>query len=109
MATKTGELPDDMKGACLVLMLFGIPFSILAGGWAVSILWAWFLVPLGLPPISWATAAGLKLLVYYCTYTPIYYGEDKRTETQKMGACIAGLYLGPFVYLASGWVLRFFL
>jgi hypothetical protein len=32
------------------------------GGFALAVLWLWFMVPLGLPAITYAHAAGLQLL-----------------------------------------------
>lgn len=43
-------------------LAMAMPFLLLYWGWAVAMLWAWFAVPLGAPPITAAEAGGAMLL-----------------------------------------------
>lgn len=39
-----------------------LTFLAMWGGFVLSVLWSWFLVPLGLPAITWLQASGLLLI-----------------------------------------------
>lgn len=61
LTSTEGKLIAGMAGiplAMLVIAVF-IPWY----GFAVSVLWRWFVVPLGAPEITWAHAAGLSLIL----------------------------------------------
>ena len=51
------------------VLLFIVTLALVAAagiplwGWAVAKLWLWFVVPLGLMPLSWAHAYGLATLI----------------------------------------------
>lgn len=44
-------------------VILGITFVFILRGFVLSILWAWFLVPLGVPPIGIAGAIGVTLMI----------------------------------------------
>jgi hypothetical protein len=49
----------------ILLVVIGISAAILVNGFVISTLWAWFLVPLGLPQIGIIHAAGISILASY--------------------------------------------
>ena len=55
------ENPRSVLGAALVLLVAAPPLR----AWAVSALWAWFVVPLGVPQIGMAHALGLVMLLQF--------------------------------------------
>ena len=58
-------------GAIRILIIWLIARSAL-DGWALSVLWGWFLVPtLGLPDLSFIQATGIAIIVEFLTYQHI--------------------------------------
>lgn len=47
----------------IIVILVLTVLSVLAGAWALSTLWAWFIVPIGFPAIGWAHAYGIMMLL----------------------------------------------
>lgn len=81
--------------AMLVLAIF-IPWY----GFAVSVLWRWFVVPLGAPEITWAHAAGLSLIL-----------GSMRSRLENRGNPPGGVQwamyiLWPAIALAIGFILK---
>ena len=66
-------------------------------GWAIAKLWLWFVVPLGLAPLSWAHAYGLGLLVSLTTHQ----SNDAENST---GTLIARAIISPLVFVFIGWI-----
>ena len=56
------ETEVEAAYAIAVGMLLLFPQGVLRG-WVLSRLWAWFLVPIGVPRISWAIGAGIVMMV----------------------------------------------
>lgn len=91
--------------------ILSLPFTIPLRGWALSMLWAWFLVPLGAPPLSVAQACGVSLLVAYLTYT-IDTAEQLATAEQKQSLAATRLcaaWLTPPLIVGFGAVIRWWL
>ena len=66
---------DDVSGweiAVMILLMF--PLALFTG-WALSLMWAWFVVPLGAPSLSAPHAAGLAILLKLVT--PKSKGDSK--------------------------------
>ena len=53
----------------LITILSGLAVAVL-GAFALSTVWGWFMVPVGLPAISMLTAYG-AMLVITCLFTPL--------------------------------------
>lgn len=49
--------------APIIVGLVALPFTIALRGWAISYLWLWFVVPLGVVPIGIAHACGISVIV----------------------------------------------
>jgi hypothetical protein len=61
----TDELKSDPKPIGVIDLLFWLmvltpPMALLLG-WAVSLIWSWFVVPLGVAPVGVLHAAGMAL------------------------------------------------
>jgi hypothetical protein len=97
------------------IVFLGIPLGFAAGiygGFAISKLWSWFVVPLGLPPITIAHAIGLSALVNLFKNL----GDSTKNETADVEAktrefwiCITALYLAYSVALLVGYVAHKFM
>lgn len=86
-------------------------FATIANGWALSILWAWFVVPtFSLPSLSVPAAMGIVLTAQ------LIYRTDPSTEKYKdMGGWELAVTIGaaalaaPAAAVGFGWLVRQFL
>lgn len=69
-------------------------------GFVLSILWGWFAVPLGLPPIGIAWAIGVATVVGMLAGS---YSEDKEDKDDGWKKVIV-LFVAPLIALGVGWV-----
>lgn len=86
-------------------MAIAAPFAILLNGYALSVLWAWFMVPVfHLPEIGIAQASGISLVVGMMTHqvTPV----DKEREWWEEPITILGR---PLIALLLGAIWKSFL
>lgn len=90
--------------AVLVLFL-SLPFITLLNGWALQLLWGWFIVPVfALAPLSIGAAIGLSMVVSYLTYQ-YSLSSDAKTQAELLGATVA-LFVRPVFAVAFGWVVQ---
>lgn len=87
----------------LATLFIAIPLMIVWGGFALSVLWGWFIVPLGLPPIGIAMAAGLMLTVSFIRSKCRDDDGDKNYERIIHG------FAAPVFALAFGWIISRFM
>lgn len=91
-------------GAGLVVMLtFGVWASALRAV-VLMVLWRWFLVPLGAPPIGIATAWGLGLIAMLLLPTPD--PADEPDALEYAVRLIAASVTGSVIALATGWIVQ---
>ena len=80
------------------------------GGFAASVLWGWFVVPLGVPEVSMLHAVGLMLalraLVGFSGKPQPDKPEDKMVALRALGRVLAVATVAPGAALAVGWVVR---
>lgn len=93
------------------LSIAGIVIAAILNGWALSIIWGWFVVPLfGLPSLSVPAAIGLALTLNLFV-RPEY--DEKRYQNSDLaeitGALIGKGLLGPLVVLGLGWIVKQFI
>lgn len=91
---------DFLSVVGLLVMLF---LAVIASGGVMSILWMWFLVPLGLPAISVAHAIGLSLL------SSLLIGRGNVTKHEDMGVAIGTAIGTLIVTLGLGWLVHLFM
>jgi len=87
----------------IVLAILAIAGLVAWWAYAVSILWTWFVVPLGLKSISVAHAYGLTLVVSALMSSRglnIDGTKDKSAYKNQVGFAI----IGPAVLLLFGWI-----
>ncbi len=79
--------------------------SCLWNGYALSILWKWFMVPgLGLPPLSLGYSIGVALVVGYLT------SHAKQADADQSWTFIFVFALiKPAVALLTGWIVTLFM
>ena len=110
MATTDKKAPDvvDALAGC-ALALAAVPFLIALRAWTLSVLWAWFAVPLGCPPIGVAHAAGLVGVLGFLFFNPVRPTKDKPDGIGAVAwvALMLGAHVGvAALALSVGWVLQ---
>lgn len=96
----------------LALFVIGLVFfGVVIRGWALSTLWAWFLVPIGLPAIGIATALGISVIIGLFT---VHLNNDKikvdkNSSSDMIGTIIAKAIGGPLVSVFIGWIITLFM
>lgn len=80
------------------------------GGFAASVLWGWFVVPLGVPEVPMLHAVGLMLalraLAGFSGKPQPDKTEDKMAALRKLGHLLGVATIAPALALAVGWVVR---
>lgn len=93
-----------------LLALIVTPFAYIVNGWALSILWDWFVTSVfDVPSLNVPIAIGLSIVIGYLTAsTP---DLDKKTESKSEGefvqsVCTSVMYsfLRPLIILGVGWI-----
>jgi hypothetical protein len=106
---------DTILTCCLAALLVPILLvaSSLLRGWALSVLWGWFVVPFfHLPPLSIVLAIGLGLVVGMFkgnTNTDIYNKETNKTDWTKTLTLCAGIFLSPLLSVGIGYIVKMFM
>ena len=96
-----------LVGLASFLGVFALVF-IISGfirGWALSVLWNWFAVPLfGLPALTVWAAYGLVLLLHvaYVVYIPV---KDERSDKEKVVGFFGAL-VQPLIGVLLGWFVK---
>jgi hypothetical protein len=93
--------------ALIVLVLF-LSFAILTyilNGWALSLLWYWFVVPFGIPEIGISWAIGLGILFSLLTN----HNEPKKNDETDNGKLSAFAVVRPLLAVAVGYIVHSFM
>lgn len=90
-----------------IIGLIAIMFlSALLGGYTLSVVWGWFIVPtFGLPILNIPSAIGIALVVGYMTKS---YDNKKSEDDEIIGAIITA-FIRPFMVLGIGWIVLQFM
>jgi hypothetical protein len=94
--------------AALLVMCGSLVVTFLLWGWAGSVLWAWFVVPLGAAEISMWHAAGLRVLVSLVTSRKRGDGAERDNLTAALEGFAAAVLI-PLLALGFGWVAKAFM
>ena len=80
-------------------------------GYALAVLWAWFIVPtFGCVSLTVPAAIGMAMTVSYLTHRITREdAEDKRALTEKLGWGIAAAIIKPSMALLFGFVVKSFM
>jgi hypothetical protein len=91
--TKPTENPTSTEISLLVFI--ASIFYVLFNGYVISVLWRWFAVPLGIPPISVVHGIGIDLLVGLLVFKAI---DLNASADDRLKVAFA-----PVVTLAIAW------
>ena len=84
------------------VLLFVIASSL--EGLVLSFLWEWFVVPLGLRPVSVLHAIGICVLLDFITY---HYYDYKKSEEIGLAGSLSYILIRPVVAMAVGALVHF--
>lgn len=94
----------------LAIFLAAIVIGSIMNGWALSVLWTWFIVPIFKWPIlSIAQAVGLGMVVSFLTRHSINTDDTSKDMTDAVGAVIANSAIYPVLVVGIGWIVTVFL
>ena len=79
-----------------------IPITAISHGLAMTLLWGWFLVPMGLPPINVAQAIGVSSALFFARTVPVIYKDIKVDSDASAFAQI----VVPWVCVLVGYVAK---
>lgn len=91
-----------------------VPIEILLGGWVLSVLWGWFIVPtFGAPALNIVPAIGLSVMIRVCLTQRVSGGESDAgmVKDGKM-VRVARAIVPPAVLLYClfiGWIVHLFM
>ena len=95
-------------GSFVVAVIFVVPLGIynyIVYGWALTMLWGWFAVPLfHVPALNIAQAIGISMIIRLFTPMPEDKGEEDKRETAKKVIDTVIALLVPFTTVGIGWV-----
>ena len=86
-----------------------IVLSVIMNGWAISTLWAWFVVPIfALPTLGIAQAIGLSCLVGLFRQSSTNSDKAKDT-TDALATALGQALVTPVITVGLGWVIHLFM
>lgn len=89
----------------VLLSIVGIVVSVTLNGYALSVLWGWFVVPaLGAPALRIPYAIGLSLVVAMLTHQ-----QRKSEHTPEFAEALLSGLITPFLMLLLGWIVKQFI
>lgn len=104
---------EDFSVTSLITIMIGVIIISIIGlalsGYALSILWEWFIVPIfNVPSLSAPIAIGIMLIVNYVIYHHIEY-KDYATLKEEVQNIIVASVVKPIGAIIVGWVITLFL
>lgn len=90
-------------GAVFALAAVGIVWK----GYALTLLWAWFVVPtFGMAPLALAPAIGLATVASYLTHQYMPKVTKEGSQLDQLGHAVGNMVLGPAMALLVGWIVK---
>lgn len=106
-------MKNNVGLACLglfSLVVVGIVVGAIMNGWALSVLWGWFVVPLfNVPPLSIPTAIGFALVVGLLTHQEQADNSKKKEMSDAIAALISRAVVSPLFTIFVGWIVKSFI
>lgn len=82
----------------LAVAIVVVALLVVEQGWAISVLWGWFLVPLGAPAIGIAAAVGIAVLA------TAFRGRGKKPEDDSWFLLRTAMH--PLFCVGIGWIAK---
>jgi len=98
----------------ILLIAVTLVISVILGGWAVSTLWAWFIVPVfAVSQLGIVQAMGISALVTYMTYhgaaNKCKCNDEDKSPWEAIVTGIFTALITPVMFVFIGWIITFFL
>jgi len=84
-----------------VLAILAAVMGLFVWGFAFMLGWGWFVVPLGVPPITFWHAVGLKYLIAAATMLPFAAQSEGDLEKKSLAYLMAGLIVMLLLWVFS--------
>jgi len=94
-------------GAITIALGFSLAIAVptvMWSGYVLSVMWGWFLVPLGAPEIGVAHAIGIAGLV-----AMIAKNSNVSKDDESFIGMLSWVFCKPLITLAGGWVAKMFM
>ena len=92
---------------CLTTIVI-TPLAIFLRAWALCVLWRWFLVPIGLPVLTYEQASGISIIFgFLCPQPPPINGQESGAEKWVRAIIVA--FVLPLVSVGMGAFVRWLL
>lgn len=92
------------KWLIIIAFLIGVPAFLIAvmayQGWALAVLWSWFIVPLGAPKIGVVHAAGLALVYNFFSRDIVELANKENHD--DIGTAVVKIVGVPLLFLLIG-------
>lgn len=85
----------------IIAVIVGLFLFAIYNAWALTILWGWFIVPLGVKALSLAHAYGFTLVTGFILSTR---GVKDHKDKEDWISTVVTLLLLPLVVLGLGWI-----
>ncbi len=96
---------DGLAVMGCVGMILLLPFGSMLNGYALSVLWAWFMIPVfHLPALGIAQAIGISIVIGMLTKQ-----ETPTDKTQEWYTPFIMIFAKPLLSLGIGWIVRIWL
>lgn len=84
--------------------------SAIFNGYALSVLWGWFVVPtFGAPQLSIVAAIGIAMVVSYLTHQVNSCQKEKKKFSEELAGGVTLALLRPSFALLFGWIVHLFM
>jgi hypothetical protein len=94
-----------------MIVLFLIPYAILLTilrGWTISVVWGWFIVPMGAPSIGIAQAIGLSCFASIFTIGLKTDVADQGDEVERVVTAILNAVVSYALILGTAYIVKAF-
>lgn len=100
-----------MQALLAIVGMGGLVFAVgaltaLWRGWVLATIWAWFMVPMGLPVLTVLNAIAVAIVVGFLTHQP---DTSEQAEDRGTGYTIMYALMHPLITLLVAWILKLFM
>ena len=95
-------MTENTETGCMAAigLALALPAIVALRGWVLSVMWSWFMVPIGVAEIGVAHACGVSTIVAMLTYRK--HKDDDDTDHARRNLALAALV--PLFLLGFAWV-----
>ena len=102
----------EVTGCVAVFILLTTPFMYIVNGWALRILWGWFVVPtFDVPHLSIPVAIGIAVIAGFLTHG-VHHQTSQDNQEDKLKRMVENAcyqFLNPLFCLGVGWIVMQFM